>query len=67
MGLLLAAIVVPMVVLVLLGVGKLLATMGDLTGATWLDRLALAGGMIWGIDLILLLLALSVNAVDRPE
>ena len=66
-GLLVAAIIVPMVVLVLLGVGKLLAAMGDMAGALCVDRLALAGGVFWGIDLILLLLALGMNAADRSE
>ena len=61
------AIIVPMIVLLLLGAGKLLAAMGDLVGAAWLDRLALAGGVWWAIDLVLLLVVLGVNAIDRPE
>ncbi len=66
-GLVLVAIIAPMVVLVLLGIGRLLAGMGDTTGAVWLERLALSGGIGWGIDLVLLLVALGVNATVRPE
>jgi hypothetical protein len=63
----LVAIIVPMVVLLLIGVAKLLAVMGDSLGAVCLDRLALAGGVLWGIDLLLLLVALSVNAIDGHD
>ncbi len=66
-GLVFVAMIAPMVVLVLLGVGKLLAAMGDTTGAVWLERLALVGGVGWGIDLVLLLVALGVNATFRLE
>ena len=62
-----AAIVTPTVVVLLLGVAKLLATMGDEAGAVCLNRLGLGAAIVWGVSLIFLLLVLGVNAANGPE
>jgi hypothetical protein len=64
------ALLLPIVVCVLAGVGRLLAGMGDAAGATALDRLTLAVGLLWAIDLIALLIAngvQSLGASTRPQ
>jgi hypothetical protein len=60
------AIVTPMMVLIVFGAGRLLGSMGDATGAVWLSRLAVLGGLVWTIGLVLLLVALGINAA-RPD
>lgn len=62
-GLLLTAIVMPIADILVLGLGRLLAAMGDQAGAAVLDRIALAGGLLWVVSLVLLLLTLGFRAV----
>ena len=59
-GLLSAVLGLPIVVLVCLGVGRLLAATGDDGGATLLRRLALLGGAGWLLALIGLVVTLAV-------
>lgn len=66
-GLVTAAVLTPMVVLIVLGVSKLLMALGDTAGALCLDRIALCGGVLWGIDLVVLLIVLGINSLDRVE
>lgn len=66
-GLLAGAVVMPLVLVLVLGLGRLLAAMGDATGAAVLDRLALAGGLLWSLNLVLLLVALAVRSLEREE
>lgn len=54
----------PIALVIVLGVARLLATMQDTGGAAVLDRIALGLGMVWGIDLVVLLLALGIRALD---
>jgi hypothetical protein len=61
-----SAIIVPMMVLIVFGAGRLLGSMGDTTGSVWLNRLAVLGGLVWTIGLVLLLVALGINAA-RPH
>jgi hypothetical protein len=61
-----AALVLLIGLVVILGLGRLLAAMGDGGGAVVLDWVALAGGILLAMDLIGLLLALGVNAVSEP-
>lgn len=58
-GLLTAVLGLPIVILVCLGVGRLLAATGDDGGATILRRLALLGGTAWLLALIGLVVALA--------
>lgn len=67
--LLAAALLLPTVVIVLLGFGRLLNVLGDVGGAIFLQRTALAGGILWVLSLIGLLLAVAArgasNAADE--
>ena len=64
-GLLAVALVLPIAELVMQGLARLLAAMGDNAGAVVLDRISLAGGIVWTIDLIALLLVLAIRALPR--
>ena len=66
-GLLAGAVVMPLVLVLVLGLGRLLAAMGDAAGAMVLDRLSLAGGLLWSLNLVLLLVALAVQSLEREE
>jgi hypothetical protein len=54
----------PVALAVVFGVGHLLAAMADDLWARILYRACLIGGIVWVVDLICLLIALAVNAVD---
>lgn len=54
----------PIALVIVLGVARLLAAMEDASGAAVLDRIALALAIVWGIDLVALLLALGTRALD---
>jgi purine-cytosine permease-like protein len=54
----------PIALVIVLGVARLLATMQDATGAAVLDRIALGLGVVWGIDLVVLLLALGIKSLE---
>ena len=58
----LAAIVLPIAVAILCGVGSLLGALGDPAGSLGVSRMALACGILWVVDLICLVLMLGVNA-----
>ena len=60
------ALVLPVALCVLLGIARLLGAMGDAAGAAVLDRLGLAGGILWVIALIGLLLVLAIQAIAPP-
>jgi len=62
--LLLAAAVMLLVALaVVMGLGRLLAAMGDEPGSRVLDYLALACGALFVFDLVLLVLGLAIGAL----
>ncbi len=54
----------PIAVLVVWTMGVLLGSMGDALGGAVLTRIALAGGLLWAIDLLGLVLALALNSLD---
>ncbi len=60
-------LVMPVAIVVLLAVARLLAAMQDAAAAAVLDRIALAAGVLWAIDLVCLLLALGINALGPPD
>jgi len=66
---LVAAILLPIVVVVLYGVGTLLGALGDTAGAWGVGRVALACGILWGVDLISLVIMLAIGVVTSgaPE
>ena len=61
-----AGCVLPVALAVIVAVGRLLAGMQDQSEADVLDRVALAVGILWSIDLVCLLLALAINAIGPP-
>ncbi len=65
--LLAAALVLPIAELMMLGLGRLLAAMGDLSGAVVLDRISLAGGLLWVLDLVCLLLVLAAQSLPPRD
>jgi hypothetical protein len=62
-----AAFLLPVALCVISAVAALLAGMGDTSGGGVLCRIALAGGIVWTIDLICLLLLLAINALGDGE
>ena len=60
------ACVFPLAIVVLLAVARLLDAMQDAAAAGVLDRVALAIGVLWAIDLVCLLLAVGINALGPP-
>jgi len=65
--LVLAGILLPIALCVILGVAALLAQMGDTAGGAVLNRIALAGGIVWVIDLICLVLVLAIGSLCGPD
>jgi hypothetical protein len=63
LSLVVVAILLPITLCVVLGVAALLTQMGDATGGAVLDRIALAGGILWVIALICLLLTLAIGSL----
>ena len=62
-----AAIVLPITVLFLWALSALTRAMGDEMGAAVLLRVAQAGGILWGLDLIFLLLAQGLNSLVADD
>jgi uncharacterized membrane protein YhaH (DUF805 family) len=60
------ACVLPIAIAVLLAVARLLGAMEDTAAAAVLDRVALAAGIVWAIDLVCLLLAQGINSLGSP-
>ena len=60
--LLVGALMLPVAISVLVGLGKLLVAMGDTAGGTVLDWIALAAGVFWGLDLVCLILVQAINS-----
>jgi hypothetical protein len=65
--LVLAAILLPIAVCVVVGVAALLGGMGDAIGEGVLRWIALAGGILWIIDLVCLILLLAISAISNPD
>lgn len=62
-----AALLLPGGIVVLAALGRLLKTMGDHAAGSVLDRLALAGGVVWVFVLLGLLLAIGVRQSVEPH
>jgi hypothetical protein len=68
LALIAVALILPIAICIVLGVGSLLGSMGDAVGGRVLGWIALAGGILWGIDLVALLLVqtfLTLSDRDR--
>jgi hypothetical protein len=57
------ALLLPIAISVLLGLAAVLAAMGDAVGALVLRYVGLAGGVVWTIALICLVLMLAISTV----
>lgn len=65
--LLVVSLVLPIAVCLVIGVASLLGTLGDLAGQAALNRIALAGGILWILALVCLVLAQAVASLDDPD
>jgi hypothetical protein len=67
--LLAGALFLPIAIVLIVTVGRLLAALGDPAGSTFFDRLALAVGIAWVLDLIGLPIVLAIERLlaDAPE
>lgn len=61
------AVVLPIAICLCLAVASLLSAMGDASGSCALRWVGLACGIIWALDLIILVIALAVNALAEPD
>ena len=64
--LVIVALVLPIAALILLAAARLLAGMGDDDGAAALDRLVLAAGLLWAIDLAVLVIVQALDSLGPP-
>ncbi len=55
------AVILPVALVVLFLVRQLLAALGDDEGARWLERVGVLMLLVWGVDLIALLLAVTAR------
>ncbi len=60
------ACVLPIAIVILLAMVRLLAAMEDTAAAGVLDRVALAVGIVWILDLVCLLVAQGINSLGPP-
>ena len=65
--LVIAALALPILVCVLVGVARLLNALGDAAGGLVVDRIALAGGIVWIVDLICLVIVLAIITLVRDR
>jgi hypothetical protein len=56
----------PVAITLLWAAGRLLLAMQDLSAAVVLDRIALALGLVWVLDLVCLVLAQAINSLGPP-
>jgi hypothetical protein len=61
-----AAVMLPITICVLVGLGRLLGSMGDAAGSLVLDRIGLALGIAWVLDLVFLVLWLAIQRLLEP-
>jgi hypothetical protein len=67
LGLIATAILLPIIICVVIGVAALLGAMGDSLGGAVLQRIALACGILWVIDLVCLLVAVAIETLGSPD
>jgi hypothetical protein len=60
----LTALLLPIALCIVWGTGRLLAGMNDAAGAVVLDRVALALGVLWALDLVGLLLTMAYSMLQ---
>jgi hypothetical protein len=67
LGLLVGALGLPILLCVLMAVGRLLAGMGDLPGAEVANRISLALFVLWVADLIGLVVVQAIQSLGGPN
>ncbi|NLS91225.1 MAG: hypothetical protein GXX96_03455 [Planctomycetaceae bacterium] len=63
--LLVGALMLPVAISILFGLGRLLSAMGDTAGGSVLGWIALAAGILWSLDLIGLVLVQAINSLGN--
>lgn len=61
------ACLLPIVLAVLGGTAALLSALGDVTGAAVVGRVALVAGLVWVVNLVILVLTLGIRAVGASS
>jgi hypothetical protein len=61
------ALLLPILTVVLVGTGRLLAAMQDLAGAAAVDRVALGVGILWVTNLIALVIVQAIHISGGPQ
>ncbi len=61
------AVILPIGLAVLFLVRQLLAALGDNEGAWWLERIGIFLLVVWGVNLIALLLGVAARQLFPPE
>ena len=62
-----AAVVLPIAICVVLGVGSLLGAMDDAVGAGVMRYIAWGAGCLWTVDLICLVVAQGLQSLDETD
>ena len=65
--LLAGALMLPVAISILFGLGALLAAMGDSAGGTALGWIALVLGVFWVLDLVCLILVQAINSLGHED
>jgi hypothetical protein len=66
-GLIVSGLLLPIALCVVMGVSALLSGMGDAAGGRALQYVAMAGGIVWIINLLCLLLVLAIGTLGGPD
>jgi hypothetical protein len=61
-----SAAILPMAIAVVVAVARLLSAMQDAAGSAVLDRVALALGILWALNLIALVMSLALERLGPP-
>lgn len=62
-----AAVLTPILLVLVVGMGHLMAAMGDAGGALFLRRTAAVVGVLWVFDLVALLVLLAIERLTEPQ
>lgn len=65
--LLVGALMLPVAISILFGLGRLLTAMGDAAGGTVLGWIALGAGVLWILDLVCLVLVQAINSLGNGD
>ena len=67
LALLVAGLVLPITICVVLALAFLLVAMDDARGGAVLQYVALAGGILWSVVLVALILVLAIHTLGRSD